>query len=80
MRAVDGRAPIVVRGRLVAGACISVSMLFVVLLYMPVVLFMVEKKLMKMFFHFLKCFHFWNCFHFLFSTFFSGVYFFRCLR
>jgi hypothetical protein len=51
VRAVDGRASIVVRGRLVAGACISVlSMLFVVLLFLPVVLFMVEKKLMDMFF------------------------------
>ena len=38
MRAVDGRAPIVVRRRLVAGACISVSCCSS-FYFMPVVLF-----------------------------------------
>ena len=77
VRAVDGRAPIVVRGRLVAGACISVLMLFVVLLYMPVVLFMgggTDENIFSLFEMFLEMFSL-----FVFNL-FSGVYFFRCLR
>ena len=73
VRAVDERASIVVRERVVAGACIPVSMLFI-----HIVLFMVEfvdKKLMDMLFHFLTCFHFLDV-----RFFFYCVFIFRCLR
>ena len=70
MRAVDGRAPIVVRGWVVAGACISVSM-FSSFYSMPVVLFMVEKKLMDMFFSLFEMFSFLELFSlFVFNLFF----------